>query len=261
MSVNSLCVREQNYGNEIIRQSINSIEFKKLNFSYSNLKNRKNLSNINFKINRGESVGLIGESGSGKSTLLNVLTGFYKHKTGNLFINGKKIEQININDFRKKISYIPQSPELFNDTILNNLLVGMNNKVDKKKILDVLNDCFCDFIYDLPKKLDNIVGDRGMLLSGGQRQRLVIARAILNRSELIILDEATNGLDENSEMKIKETLIKFKKNTMQIVCSHRISTIENTDKLLYLENGKLIKFGKTKILLNDSKIKKFFNKN
>ncbi len=254
-------MKEENYGNEIIRQSINSIEFKKLNFSYSNLKNHKNLSNINFKINRGESVGLIGESGSGKSTLLNVLTGFYKHKTGNLFINGKKIEQININDFRKKISYIPQSPELFNDTILNNLLVGMNNKVDKKKILDVLNDCFCDFIYDLPKKLDNIVGDRGMLLSGGQRQRLVIARAILNRSELIILDEATNGLDENSEMKIKETLIKFKKNTMQIVCSHRISTIENTDKLLYLENGKLIKFGKTKILLNDSKIKKFFNKN
>ena len=120
---------------------------------------------------------------------------------------------------------------------MNNLLVGINNKVDKK-ILDVLNDCFCDFIYDLPKKLDNIVGDRGMLLSGGQRQRLVIARAVLNKSELIILDEATNGLDESSEMKIKETLKKFKKNTMQIICSHRISTIENTDKLLYLNNGK-----------------------
>ena len=250
--------KEENYGEEIIEENISSIEFKNLNFSYSNLRNQKNLVDINFKINRGKSIGLIGESGSGKSTLLNILTGFYKHNSGHLFINNKKIKQLDVNHFRKKISYIPQSPELFNDTILNNLIIGIDREIDKKMILKILKDCYCDFIFNLPKKLDNIVGDRGMLLSGGQRQRLVIARAILNKSELIILDEATNGLDENSEMKIKKTLQRFKKNTIQIICSHRISTIENTDKLLYLNNGKLVFFGDTKINLNKEVIRKFF---
>ena len=252
-------MKEENYGKDIIGQKINSIEFKKLNFSYANLKKHRNLIDISFKINKGESIGLIGESGSGKSTLLNILTGFYKHKVGNLLINNKKIELINIDDFRKKISYIPQSPELFNDTIINNLLLGINKNIDIKKILEVLKDCYCDFIFQLPNKLNNIVGNRGMLLSGGQRQRLVLARAILNKSELIILDEATNGLDESSETKIKKTLQRFKKNTIQIICSHRISTIENTDKLLYLNKGKQIFFGSTKVNLKKKITKIFFN--
>ena len=121
----------------------------------------------------------------------------------------------------------------------------------KKEIKKVIKECYGDFIFDLPDGLNTIVGDRGLMLSGGQRQRLVIARAILNNSELLILDEATNGLDENSEKKIIDTLFNLKSKLIQIISSHRISTIENTDKLIYLVKGKIKYFGKTKILLKN----------
>ena len=163
--------------------------------------------------------------------------------------------------FRKKISYLPQNPELFNDTIKNNLLLGISRNIEDEELIYVLNECYCDFVFRLPKKLESTVGDKGMLISGGQRQRLVIARAILNKSELIILDEATSGLDEKSESKIKSTLRKIKNDTIQIISSHRISTIENTDKLLYLGHSEFNKFGQTKKLLNDNRIMNLFNKN
>ena len=197
----------------------------------------------------GQSLGIIGQSGSGKSTLLNILTGFYSPISGNIKINKKKMNELNLLEFRKKISYLPQNPELLNDSIINNLVIGNKRRIEKKEIKKVIKECYGDFIFDLPDGLNTIVGDRGLMLSGGQRQRLVIARAILNNSELLILDEATNGLDENSEKKIIDTLFNLKSKLIQIISSHRISTIENTDKLIYLVKGKIKYFGKTKILL------------
>ena len=129
----------------------------------------------------------------------------------------------------------------------------------KKEIKKVIKECYGDFIFDLPDGLNTIVGDRGLMLSGGQRQRLVIARAILNNSELLILDEATNGLDENSEKKIIDTLFNLKSKLIQIISSHRISTIENTDKLIYLVKGKLNILEKLEFAKKPD-IKAFFNK-
>ena len=139
-------------------------------------------------------------------------------------------------------------------------LLEIKEELKKKRLKKVIKECYGDFIFDLPDGLNTIVGDRGLMLSGGQRQRLVIARAILNNSELLILDEATNGLDENSEKKIIDTLFNLKSKLIQIISSHRISTIENTDKLIYLVKGKIKYFGKTKILLKKPDIKAFFNK-
>ncbi len=170
------------------------------------------------------------------------------------------MNELNLLEFRKKISYLPQNPELLNDSIINNLVIGNKRRIEKKEIKKVIKECYSDFIFDLPDGLNTIVGDRGLMLSGGQRQRLVIARAILNNSELLILDEATNGLDENSEKKIIDTLFNLKSKLIQIISSHRISTIENTDKLIYLVKGKIKYFGKTKILLKKPDIKAFFNK-
>ena len=240
-------------------KEINSVKFENVFFKYEK-KNINTLNNISFAVHKGESLGLIGSSGSGKSSLLNILTGFYKIDAGKILINNSDLNKMHIKNFRKRISYLPQTPELFNNTIKKNLLLGITRKVQSDELISVLKKCYCDFVFRFPEKLDSKVGDRGMLISGGQRQRLVIARAILNKSDLIILDEATNGLDEKSEKKIKYTLQKFKNKTIQIICSHRISTIENTDKLLYLDNGNLIKFGRTKTMLNDKMIKNFFNK-
>ena len=154
------------------------------------------------------------------------------------------MNELNLLEFRKKISYLPQNPELLNDSIINNLVIGNKRRIEKKEIKKVIKECYSDFIFDLPDGLNTIVGDRGLMLSGGQRQRLVIARAILNNSELLILDEATNGLDENSEKKIIDTLFNLKSKLIQIISSHRISTIENTDKLIYLVKGKIKYFGR-----------------
>lgn len=251
--------KEELIGKTRIDDNIDSVIFENVFFNYE--KNNKNvLNDISFSINKGESLGLIGSSGSGKSTLLNILTGFYKIDSGKILINHKDLNKIHMKNFRQKVSYLPQNPELFHNTIKKNLLLGITRRIKKNELISVLKECYCDFVFHLPKKLEETVGDRGMLISGGQRQRLVIARAILNKSGLIILDEATSGLDENSESRIKSTLKKIKSKTIQIVCSHRISTIENTDKLLYLEDGKLIRFGKTKSMLNDKRIKNFFNK-
>ncbi len=259
LSKNAENNKEELMGKIRIDDNIDCIIFENVFFSYE--KNNKNILNdISFSINKGESLGLIGSSGSGKSTLLNILTGFYKIDTGKILINDKDLNKVHMKNFRQKVSYLPQNPELFNNTIKKNLLLGITRRIKNNELISVLKECYCDFVFRFPKKLEETVGDRGMLISGGQRQRLVIARAILNKSELIILDEATSGLDENSESRIKSTLKKIKSKTIQIVCSHRISTIENTDKLLYLENGKLIRFGKTKSMLNDKRIKNFFNK-
>ncbi len=251
--------KERLLGEKGLDQSIKDIFFKNVSFTYDNRK-KYALKNINLDLSYGQSLGIIGESGSGKSTLLNVLTGFYLPTLGFIKINDKKMNELNLFEFRKKISYLPQNPELLNDSIINNLVIGNDRRIKKEEIKKVIKECYCDFIFELPKGLNTVVGDRGLMLSGGQRQRLVIARAILNNSELLILDEATNGLDENSEKKIKNTLSNLKPKLIQIISSHRISTIENTDKLIYLVKGKIKYFGNTRILLKKPDIKKFFNK-
>lgn len=251
--------REKLLGKKVLDRPIQDIFFENVSFTYDN-REKHALKNINLDLSYGQSLGIIGQSGSGKSTLLNILTGFYSPISGNIKINKKKMNELNLLEFRKKISYLPQNPELLNDSIINNLVIGNKRRIEKKEIKKVIKECYSDFIFDLPDGLNTIVGDRGLMLSGGQRQRLVIARAILNNSELLILDEATNGLDENSEKKIIDTLFNLKSKLIQIISSHRISTIENTDKLIYLVKGKIKYFGKTKILLKKPDIKAFFNK-
>ena len=218
------------------------------------------LDGIQIEIKKGESLGIIGPSGAGKTTILNLLTNFYRPTSGKIIVNDFDLNNLNNILFRKNISYLPQNPELFNDTIRNNLLMGLKKKYTDRSLIKILNDCYCEFISDLPNKLDSVVGDRGLLLSGGQRQRLVIARAVINKSNIIILDEATTGLDDYSEKKTLETLKKIKKNTIQIISSHRINTVKNTDKILYINKENNYLFGKTHLLIKQKTIKKFFNK-
>ncbi len=251
--------RENINGNLKLKTSIIDIKFQNVSFDYSQ-NTKKVIKDLNFSLHKGESLGIVGRSGSGKTTILNLLTNFYKPISGMILINNKNINCLDTDSFRKRISYLPQNPELFNDTIRNNLLYGLKKKIDDKFLIDLLKKCYCEFISDLPEKLDSKVGDRGLLLSGGQRQRLVIARAILNNSDLIIMDEATTGLDDYSEKRSLQTLKSIKSSTIQIISSHRMNTIKNTDKILFIDKNKGYIFGKTKHLLNSKKIRDFFKK-
>tara|TARA_B100000989_G_scaffold250422_1_gene198186 strand:- start:549 stop:2333 length:1785 start_codon:yes stop_codon:yes gene_type:complete len=253
--------KETAKGKKRLKNKIKKISLNNITFKYPGTFNNV-LENISIDVMSGESIGIIGNSGSGKSTLLNIITGFYKKNNGLIEINKQDFDGLLISDYRKKVSYLPQNPELFNCSILDNFTFGRKKEeINIREIEVILRKCFCDFIFDLPLKLDEVVGDRGLGLSGGQRQRIVIARAIYNKSDVFILDEATNGLDDYTEEQIIKVLSSIKNKTIQIISSHKISTIANTDKLVYLKNGKIVNYGKTKLLLKNKSINNFFNKN
>jgi len=228
------------------------IEFKDINFSYDT--GNQVLNNINFSIDKNETVAIVGKSGSGKSTIANLIPRFYNHTSGEILIDSIPIADFSLNHLRASISIVNQSPSLFNDTIAKNIAYG-DDSIDVEKLNESSKLSGCDeFIQNLPEGFESEIGDDGVLLSGGQRQRLAIARAFYKDSPIIILDEATSALDTESELIVQEALEKLIINRTTIVIAHRLSTIENASKIIVLDNGEIVESGSHSELLNNKSV-------
>lgn len=216
-----------------------SIELKNISFCY--VKNKSILDKINLKIDKGELVGIIGQSGAGKTTLINIIVGLLFQDSGKIFLDDKQLSKANINLWRNKIGYVPQDVYLTDDTIENNIAFGIEiNKIDSKNIENAIQQSqLKTFIDQLPNGKNTIVGERGVQISGGQRQRIGIARALYNDAELLILDEATSALDVETESQFMESVLNLKGNKTVLIITHRLSTIENCDKIFKIEKGEL----------------------
>lgn len=218
------------------------IEFKNLSFAHPN-SDRTILSNISFVINEGERVGIIGRTGSGKTTIVDLLLRIYNVDDGSLFIDGKDINRIPIATLRANSAYVPQDNFLFSDTIENNIAFATDNGtldmvIDAAKLADVHGN-----IDEFPNKYQSVLGERGVTVSGGQKQRISIARALMKNAPILILDDAVSAVDVNTEKTILSNLNKLRKGKTTILIAHRISTIENMDKIIFIDDGKILAIG------------------
>ena len=201
---------------------------------------------------------LVGNSGSGKSTILNLIPRFYDIQSGDIIIDDQSIYQKTIKSLRKNISLVSQETTLFDDTIKNNILYA-NDEATDDEIYEVARLSSCDeFINKLPEKYETLIGENGVRLSGGEKQRISIARAMLKKSSIILLDEATSSLDSETESKIQNALNILTENKTTIVIAHRLSTILNSNMIYVIESGKVIDNGKHQELLNNSEAYKNF---
>lgn len=224
------------------------IEIKNLDFRYGT--RRLVLENINLSIKKGQKVAFVGESGSGKTTLSKLLLNLYGAEKGEIIINGNNIKDIQLESLREKIAYIPQETFLFSGTIFENLTLGMDDAtmddiIDASKMAQAH-----DFINDLPLRYETMLEENGANLSGGQRQRLAIARAMLKKPDILILDEATSNLDSITERALDRTINEFSKDMTTIFIAHRLSTIKNCDVIFVMEKGKIIERGTHRELID-----------
>jgi len=234
-----------------LRISKGTIEFKEVNFFY-NKSDGNVLTDINLTFEGGKMSALVGHSGSGKSTILNLIPKFYKINSGEIKIDTQSINSVKLSSLRKSISLVSQDTTLFDDTIKNNISYA-NSSATFEEIQEAARLSYCDeFIKDLPNKYDTIIGENGVRLSGGQKQRISIARAILKKSSIILLDEATSSLDSETEEKIQNAINFLTQNKTTIVIAHRLSTILNSEKIFVIDNGKVLVSGKHNELLEIS---------
>ena len=231
---------EEDKGLEKITDIKNSISFNNVYFAY---KNKNVLKDISFKIKKGDKIAIVGPSGSGKSTIIDLISKFYKVKSGDIKIDGKNINSYNTYDIRKLIGIVTQESLLFHDSIRNNITFG-TNEIDEDKMIESarIANAF-NFIDNLDDKFDTEIGERGLKLSGGQRQRICIARAIYKDPPILIFDEATSSLDSKSEISVQKAVEEVMKDRTSIIIAHRLSTIKNVDKIIVIEDGKIIEMG------------------
>ena len=241
--------KERGEGKErfIFEQEITA---RNLEFEYS--KGAKQVLNgVNFKIKKGEMAGIIGPSGAGKTTIVDILLRLFKITAGEILMDGKNIENISISEWRKNVGYVSQDIFLKNDTIRENIIFYRDNVPEDEVARAAKMANIFDFVKSLPKGFDTVVGERGVLLSVGQRQRIVLARALALNPKILILDEATSALDNESEKLIKQSIDSLKGEMTIIVIAHRLSTIMSADKLIAIENGKVVEEGSPQELLKD----------
>jgi len=232
-----------------------NIEFKNVSFTYPKT-DAEAVKNINISIKGGTTAALVGHSGAGKSTIVNLIPRFYDPKEGSIQIDGQIINEVSLASLRKKISMVSQDIILFDDTVRANIAYAKLNASEEeiKKACDFA--AASDFIKDLPKSYETLIGENGIRLSGGQKQRISIARAVLKNSPIILLDEATSSLDSASEEKVQNAIINLTKNKTTLVIAHRLSTIIRADKIFVLNQGKIADFGTHNELLKNSMIYK-----
>jgi len=234
-----------------------NIEFKNIKFAYEPIDGEV-LKSVNLKFDGGKMTSLVGNSGSGKSTILNLIPRFYDAQSGDICIDGQSIYDATIKSVRQNISLVSQETTLFDDTIKNNILYARQN-VNDEELKEVTKLSYCDeFIDNLPNKYDTLIGENGVRLSGGEKQRISIARAMIKKSSIILLDEATSSLDSETEFKIQEALKILTKNRTTIVIAHRLSTILNSNNIYVIDNGKVIDSGKHEDLIIKSALYKNF---
>jgi subfamily B ATP-binding cassette protein MsbA len=219
------------------------IEVRELSFRYPGSE-RRVLDGLNFVIEPGQMVALVGRSGSGKSTLANLIPRFYHHDAGQILIDGVDVEDYTLRNLRRHIAIVTQQVTLFNDTVANNIAYGDLAGASRADIERAAEDAFArEFIDRLPQGFDTLVGENGVLLSGGQRQRLAIARALLKDAPILILDEATSALDTESERHIQAALERVMRGRTTLVIAHRLSTIERADLILVMDRGRIVERG------------------
>ena len=229
-----------------------NIEYENIGFTYKNTKDRA-IKNINLDIKGGTMVAFVGHSGAGKSTILNLLPRFYDPQNGEIKIDGQNIKKVNLNSLRRNISLVSQDIVLFDQTVLANIKYANSSASEQ----EVANACkfaaASEFIDKLPNKLNTIIGENGIKLSGGQKQRISIARAILKKSPIILLDEATSSLDAESEEIIQNAIKNLTKNKTTLVIAHRLSTILSAEKIFVIKEGNIIDAGTHEALLKKCK--------
>ena len=235
-----------------------NIKFKDVLFSYKN-SDGDVLKEINLDFEGGKMTSLVGHSGSGKSTILNLIPRFYDCKSGDISIDNQSIYDVTLHSLRKNISLVSQETTLFDDTIKNNIKYA-NLDASDEEIFEAAKLSHCEeFIKNLPEKYETLIGEDGVRLSGGEKQRISIARAMLKKSSIILLDEATSSLDSETETKIQDALKILTKDKTTIVIAHRLSTILNSNKIFIIDSGKIVDYGKHEDLLINSKIYKNFH--
>ena len=219
------------------------IEYSHVHFSYREDGNEEVLSDINFTLEKGKTVALVGASGSGKSTIVDLLPRFYDVKEGQILIDGIDIKNLKISDLRSIFGIVNQDITLFNDTVYHNIAFGKEG-VTRAMVEEAAKTALAhDFIMEMTEGYDTVIGDRGMMLSGGQRQRLSIARAVLQNPQVLILDEATSALDTESEYIVQQSLQRLMEGRTTIVVAHRLSTIRRADEILFVQGGRIIERG------------------
>jgi subfamily B ATP-binding cassette protein MsbA len=235
------------------------INFNNVNFSYEENEG-PTLQSINLKFKGGKMTSLVGHSGSGKSTILNLIPRFYDVNSGDIKIDDQTIYDSTIESLRSEISMVSQETTLFDDTIKNNIKYGRQEATDEE-VFKVASLSYCDeFINNLPNKFDTLIGENGVRLSGGEKQRLSIARAMLKKSSIILLDEATSSLDSETESKIQDALNILTKNKTTIVIAHRLSTILNSNNIYVIDKGEIVDNGNHEALMKKSDLYKNFYK-
>ena len=232
------------------------ISFNNVSFKY---KQEQVLEDISFKIKKGETVAIVGHSGAGKSTIADLLIRFYDVIEGSINIDNINVKKINLSQLRDLMGVVTQDSILFNDSVINNIAFGV--EIENSQVLESAKMANADeFIQNLDEKYETFIGDAGIKLSGGEKQRLSIARAIYKNPEILILDEATSSLDTKSEKAVQEALNRLMKNRTSLVIAHRLSTIQNADKIIVLDNGKIVEMGSHKELVaKNSFYKKFID--
>ena len=248
------------HSNPIQLKSFNKhIEFKNLSFEYEESEGLV-LSNINFKINKGEVVAIVGPSGAGKSTIADLIPRFYDPKDGEIFIDQENIKKLSLASLRKNMGIVTQDVILFNDTIKNNIAYAQ----PKATTESIINACKAanalEFIEEIPEGFEAIIGERGVKLSGGQKQRIAIARALLKNPPILILDEATSSLDTESEKKVQTAIEALLKDRTALIIAHRLSTVQTANKIITIEKGRVSEIGThDELYSNDGLYRKLYD--
>ena len=241
---------KETFGEEHLSKIDGNFEFKNVSFKYDK---KQVLNNINFNVKSNETVAFVGKSGAGKTTIFNLLCKMYDSYNGTITIDGTDIKNLDKDTIRGNITIVSQSPYIFNMSIRENLRLVKQDLTDEEMKQACKMACLDDYIEQLPQKYDTIVGEGGVTLSGGQKQRLAIARAFVQKTEIILLDEATSSLDNETQLKIQQAIENLQKEYTILIIAHRLSTVRNADRILMLSEGKIIAEGNHSKLIKECK--------
>lgn len=240
---------EHDTGTKQLAKVKGDIQIENLTFRYPSSE-KDVLAQINLEIKSGETVALVGSSGSGKTTLANLIPRFYSPEQGEIRLDGESLHEISLKSLRDQIALVSQEVVLFNDSVYNNISYGSNSQFTKEEVLNAAKLANAlEFIEELPQGFETQIGENGTRLSGGQKQRLAIARAILKNAPILVLDEATSALDNQSEKLVQEALDRLMTSRTTLVIAHRLSTIQHADKIVVMEQGRIVEIGKHEELL------------
>ncbi len=249
--INEFLKQEPEVKNHVDTHSIieGAIAFKNVSFTYPDT-NIQALKNVSFELNTGETLAILGKTGSGKSTILDLIGRLYDVQQGQITIDGVQIDQLNLNDLRHSIGYVPQDAFLFSDSIKNNIMFGKEDATEEEIIAAAKNADVHKNIKGFTNGYETILGERGITLSGGQKQRISIARAIIKAPQILLFDDCLSAVDTETEEKILKNLVNVTEGKTTIIVSHRVSSAKNADKIIVMEDGRIIQNGTHDSLIN-----------